>query len=1136
MDSGAGKSLIRTSTAQAAGLVTQSSTQVTYIKGFSGETVSTNQYTSIGTMEALVSPELAADLVSVNPLVDSGLTVTLDRHGGCICNKATGYCIPVHRTDTRWTVWLSDIARVTSDTSNVLTQSTDAMYCHQCEDSTTNANSIDAYAARTVPITPTIRQLVIQLHNAMGHQNAATMCQAVSGQNPTWKQHPDRKVTASQIRKVFKKYTCVDCVLAKRNLAGPGLEYEDISGYLPGEVISADPVGKISPPTREGHQWLFLFKCMGTGRVHTFTAKTKDAFPDAFRQVYDYYTTHGHKPKVLRTDYEKLLDSTEIREALRERHMVSQHSAPYRHFQNSVEREVQTYVKGIALLLHSQQWLQSDQWDLAAHHFGDVRNNTPNVHDRLRSPEHRITGNPTDVSKRFQFAFGDLLAVGIPKELRRWKFDLRNDIGVYVGQPPGVVDAANVYYPDTGQILTRGSLYKLEISDESVLKYFQRRKDMRETTLTSRSFQDALADIDFDTLVETEGQVTEASASSLPNLSMPLSDDDIHLPAPVQRVPATKTVIPSDRVLRSQSKTATTYSAQIHYDLAAMNASLSTNAPAAPTVPTVSDDDVMSHLHYAAHAYAAKITTKRALSSSDRDKWIEALKAEIDQLFAGTLLEESPVGVRGVDYVLIHSTMQLKIKLKSDMTIEKYKARLCARGDMLSGIILETYSPTISSLARATAHQLAILDGMHTCIVDTVGAYLYQDYPSTATPLYLKLEPHVATALGLNPDATYRIKKYLYGLPDSGRAYYHAYSEHLTNEGYKRTLSDPCLFTKLTETSRTYVWIHVDDTFVASTDTKELELFQQVIGKKYKYTVQQDVESYLGIAMTRLADGTVRLTQPKLLAELFTEHDEVLRTCRKVNTPHSGSNEESPDWDSTPMDRTKYLHLLGALLYITTSRPDIATAVSFAATHSVKPSEGAYRELLRCVQYLYNTQDVGLVLHPGRTPSDDLVLRCYVDASYLTHSDSKSHTGYCLSFGTIGTFYSKSTKQTLVHTSSTHAEMRALYQAILDIIFVVTLCEELGRPITLPAIVMEDNQPVIDLTSDISSRAKKCKHFLMLVNYVREQVQSGLIELRKVATEDNVADVLTKILKGSMFTEKAEQLLGLKHFADAAKE
>ena len=84
-------------------------------------------------------------------------------------------------------------------------------------------------------------------------------------------------------------------------------------------------------------------------------------------------------------------------------------------------------------------------------------------------------------------------------------------------------------------------------------------------------------------------------------------------------------------------------------------------------------------------------------------------------------------------------------------------------------------------------------------------------------------------------------------------------------------------------------------------------------------------------------------------------------------------------------------------------------------------------------------------------------------------------------------------KQTLMTTSSTHAEMRALYQAILEIIYVINLCDELGRPIELPAIVMEDNQPVIDLTKDLSKRSKKYNHFLMLINYVREQVESGLI-------------------------------------------
>jgi hypothetical protein len=58
----------------------------------------------------------------------------------------------------------------------------------------------------------------------------------------------------------------------------------------------------------------------------------------------------------------------------------------------------------------------------------------------------------------------------------------------------------------------------------------------------------------------------------------------------------------------------------------------------------------------------------------------------------------------------------------------------------------------------------------------------------------------------------------------------------------------------------------------------------------------------------------------------------------------------------------------------------------------------------------------------------------------------------------------------------------------------------------------------------------------MLVNFIREQVTNGLISLRKVATEDNVADILTKILKGYMFSEKAEQLLGLEHFAAYMQE
>ena len=88
------------------------------------------------------------------------------------------------------------------------------------------------------------------------------------------------------------------------------------------------------------------------------------------------------------------------------------------------------------------------------------------------------------------------------------------------------------------------------------------------------------------------------------------------------------------------------------------------------------------------------------------------------------------------------------------------------------------------------------------------------------------------------------------------------------------------------------------------------------------------------------------------------------------------------------------------------------------------------------------------------------------------------------------------------------------------------LCKELHREIKLPAIVFEDNGAVIALSREMSSRAKRCKHFLMMVNWIRENVEAGLIELRQIPDEENDADVLTKIVTGRPFRTKARRLLG----------
>ena len=89
------------------------------------------------------------------------------------------------------------------------------------------------------------------------------------------------------------------------------------------------------------------------------------------------------------------------------------------------------------------------------------------------------------------------------------------------------------------------------------------------------------------------------------------------------------------------------------------------------------------------------------------------------------------------------------------------------------------------------------------------------------------------------------------------------------------------------------------------------------------------------------------------------------------------------------------------------------------------------------------------------------------------------------------------------------------------------LCAELHRPLALPSIVFIDNQPVIDVINATVPRPKRSKHFLMLADWLRDQVSLGYIELQKIPTASNLADILTKIVTGSTFKTKAALLMGL---------
>ena len=199
-------------------------------------------------------------------------------------------------------------------------------------------------------------------------------------------------------------------------------------------------------------------------------------------------------------------------------------------------------------------------------------------------------------------------------------------------------------------------------------------------------------------------------------------------------------------------------------------------------------------------------------------------------------------------------------------------------------------------------------------------------------------------------------------------------------------------------------------------------------------------------------------------------------------------------------------------------------SVSFGATKSTNPTEEDYQQLSYIVEYLRATAIKGhrIFVHMD----SHIQLYCEVDASYLIHPDSKGHTGYTIGLHPNGTFYNRSAKQTLVSTSSTHAEMRALYTLVKDILFIIYICSELDIPMLLPAVIMEDNSAVVTISNEESAYLKKCKHFIMVVNYVREQLELGLIQVLKIKGELNNADLHTKKLRDKSFVTKADNILG----------
>lgn len=504
--------------------------------------------------------------------------------------------------------------------------------------------------------------------------------------------------------------------------------------------------------------------------------------------------------------------------------------------------------------------------------------------------------------------------------------------------------------------------------------------------------------------------------------------------------------------------------------------------------------------------------------------WAPAVQVEMDKLRINNT--GTPVAYEDIPPGHPIYPTKFDLKTKRDLVtgaVISFKARLCVMGNAFVDMFKALYAPTVKYASIMLLMALSMSLGLIIAKADISGAFLYplinQDHP-----VYIML-PEKYTG---KPKRVYwKLNKTLYGLPQSPEAFYADVSQHLMANGYQRTLADPCLFyMRDSDGNITLVSVHVDDFAIAGSNQQQVDQLVSVLRKRYTITLDASMESYVGIHMEYNRDGSVTMTQPNMIREIFRDYN---CSPKAYRVPMDSLFNDADQDDSPLVDHIHYIRLLGRLMYLIRTRPDIAYALNRLATRTNRATEKDFKALLRVLLYVHHTVHLGLRFKRSPTSTENARrLFCFVDAAFATHTDSRSHTGYCFGMGDIaGMFFARSFKQSGVTLSSTESENWAAVEAVKEIIWFRELLAELGFHQTQPTTVYADNASMITLAEHFSGNHSKVKHFMLRVNFLIEKVNEGVIKFEHVRTEDNVADILTKPLGPIDFERLRPLLLGM---------
>ncbi|CAN0918340.1 Retrovirus-related Pol polyprotein from transposon RE2, partial [Linum grandiflorum] len=243
------------------------------------------------------------------------------------------------------------------------------------------------------------------------------------------------------------------------------------------------------------------------------------------------------------------------------------------------------------------------------------------------------------------------------------------------------------------------------------------------------------------------------------------------------------------------------------------------------------------------------------------------------------------------------------------------------------------------------------------------------------------------------PDHVYKLRKALYGLKQAPRAWYDKLSSYLLSNNFVRGSVDKTLFTKRVKKDILIVQIYVDDIVFGSSNENLSKDFSQIMQKSFEMNLIGELNYFLGLQVKQGKTGTF-ICQTKYCNSMIERFG--LNSAKPSPTPMSTSLKITSDDSSNIVNEKLYRGMIGSLLYLTASRPDISFSVGVCARYQSCPRESHLEAVKRIFRYLKGTLDLGLWYPTEGTPE----LLGYSDSDFAgSITDKRSTSGSCQYLG-----------------------------------------------------------------------------------------------------------------------------------------